>query len=49
MPEIARSKSIALPEEAEKIFRGLLMQKMGDQYVRLEFIPETAEPKSASQ
>ena len=45
MPEIARSKSIALPEEAEKIFRGLLMQKMGDQYVRLEFIPEMAEPK----
>jgi hypothetical protein len=45
MPEIARSKSIAMPEEAEKIFRGLLMQKMGDQYVRLEFIPEMAEPK----
>src|SRR6516164_4088571 len=45
MPEIARSKSIALPEEAEKIFRGLLMQKMGDQYVRLEFIPEMAEPR----
>jgi hypothetical protein len=45
MPEIARSKSTSLPEEAEKIFRGLLMQKMGDQYVRLEFIPEMAEPK----
>jgi hypothetical protein len=45
MPEIARSKSTSLPEEAEKIFRQLLMQKMGDQSVRLEFIPETGEPK----
>ena len=49
MPEIARSKSSSLPEEAEKTFRQLLTQKMGDQYIRLEFIPETAEPKSASQ
>jgi len=45
MPEIARSKSTSLPEEAENIFRQLLTQKMGDQYVRLEFIPGTAEPK----
>jgi len=45
MPEIARSKSASLPEEAENIFRQLLTQKMGDQYVRLEFIPGTAEPK----
>jgi hypothetical protein len=44
MPEIARSKSTSLPEEAEEAFRGLLMRKMGDQYVRLEFAPETAEP-----
>jgi hypothetical protein len=45
MPEIARSKSASLPEEAEKIFRQLLMQKVGDQYLRLEFMPGTAEPK----
>ena len=45
MPEIARSKSSSLPEEAEKTFRQLLTQKMGDQYIRLEFIPEMAEPK----
>jgi len=31
MPEIARSKSASLPEEAEKVFRQLLTQKMGDQ------------------
>jgi hypothetical protein len=49
MPEIARSKSSSLPGEAEKTFRQLLTQKMGDQYIRLEFIPETAEPKSVSQ
>jgi hypothetical protein len=49
MPEIARSKSSSLPEEAEKTFRRLLTQKMEDQYLRLEFIPETAEPKSVSQ
>ena len=45
MPEIARSKSTSLPEEAEKIFKGLLMQKMGDQFIRIKFIPETAEPR----
>jgi hypothetical protein len=45
MPEIARSKSSSLAEEAEKTFRRLLTEKMGDQYIRLEFVPETAEPK----
>jgi hypothetical protein len=45
MPEIARSKSSSLPEEAEKTFRRLLTEKMGDQYIRVEFVSETAEPK----
>jgi hypothetical protein len=45
MPEIARTKSHSLPEEAEKTFKRLLTQKMGDQQIRLEFIPDAASPK----
>jgi hypothetical protein len=45
MPEIARTKSHSLPEEAEKAFKGLLAQKMGSQDIRLEFIPDSPSPK----
>jgi len=45
MPEIARTKSDSLPEEAEQTFKRLLAQKIAGQNIRLEFISNAALPK----
>ena len=45
MSEMAKAKSEPLKEEAEKTFRELLAQKIGDQNFRLEFIPDTTLPR----